>query len=164
MYNVKRILAVLMLAGCGSGGGGEEAPAPQPAPRSIGQPNVEPDILTVTNQGLQRGKTNGQEQRLIFAQPNMHYSSTTIGSGYVLYTKTHDVWAVRGDGTGDRAIVNTPESEFIVAVNGPWLIYGQDTVQPSGRLFTRYGSANNDCSYCRGEIGDYGYRLSGSRA
>ena len=127
-------LLPLIFVACGSGGGD--------TPAAVTAPAAQPDMLTATPQGLQRGKANGQEQRLIFAQPNMHQSFATISQGHVLYRKTNDVWAVRTDGTNERAIVNTPDSEFIVTVNGPWLIYGQDVAQPSGRLVTRYGSAN----------------------
>lgn len=140
-------MVMYVLTGCGSGGEGDTSSTlsaePSQRPRT-GSPPSQPDILTVTNQGLQRGKANGQEQRLVFAQTNMHQSFSTISQGHVLYRKTEDVWAVRTDGAENRAIVNTPDSEFIVAVNGPWLIYGQEVAQPSGRLVTRYGSANID--------------------
>ena len=132
------LIGLALLAGCSGGGGDSTTPSSAPAPLA------QPDMLTATDQGLQRGKANGQEQRLILAQPNMHISSPTISQGHVFYGNAGDVWAVRTDGTGNRAVVNTPDREFIATTNGPWLIYGQYIAQPSGSLLTRYGSANID--------------------
>ena len=144
MNRIAITIGLLVLAGCGSGGGGEDALAPQPAARSLNQPGTVADILVATDQGLQRGSTNGQGQRLIFAQPDLYFSAAAISHGHVFYLREGDIWAVRTDGTGNRAVVNTPETEFVATTNGPWLIYGQYIAQPSGRLLTRYGSANID--------------------
>jgi len=85
-------------------------------------------MLTATPQGLLRGKANGQGQRLIFAQPNLHREKVFSSQGDVVYSRGHvvqqeDIWTVRTDGTGDHALLNTPARERLNAVSSPWIMY-----------------------------------------
>lgn len=138
--NIIALIGFALLAGCGGGGGDSATPSSAPAPLA------QPDMLTATSQGLLRGKANGQGQRLMLAKSNLHKSIVVLSKPNVFYTTRapNDIWTVRTDGTGDRAVVNTSNAEFIRTVNGSWLIYGESIPQPSGRLVDRYGSVNID--------------------
>jgi hypothetical protein len=93
-------------------------------------------MLTATNQGLLRGKANGQGQQLIFARANLHQQfNLLVSDGNVFYTRTKpqfddDIWTVRTDGTGDHALINTNDDENIQDVRGPWLIYSKGILTP----------------------------------
>lgn len=128
------IAGLILLAGC-SGGGGSD-----PAPVSTTSAPAQPDMLTATSHGLQRGKANGQGQQLIFSHPNMHQQfPVEVSEGNVFYPRQKtefdaDIWTVRTDGTGDRALLNTTGDEHLLVANGPWVFYMKDirTPTPSG--------------------------------
>ena len=122
------LIGLVLLTGC-SGGGDSSTTSSAPPPAT---PTAQPDMLTATNQGLQRGKANGQGQQLIFSMPNMHQQfNLLVSEGNVFYTRTKtqfddDIWTVRTDGTGDRVVVNTNEDERIWDARGPRLLYSND--------------------------------------
>lgn len=148
------MIGLMLLTGC-SGGGDESTPASvqseAPTPRSLQPPPppvAQPDILTATNQGLQRGKANGQGQRLIFARTNLHqpafFGEVFLAGGLLYYPRESppvrldfpngDIWSVRTDGTGDHAIRNTGLNEVIADANESYAIYGISdySIPPTG--------------------------------
>ena len=122
------LIGLALLAGCSGGGGDSATPSSAPAPLA------QPDILTATDQGLQRGKANGEEQRLVFARPDLDFLFMALSHGHVFYAQDFDIWAVRTDGTEARQIVGTHNIGGIEATNGPWLILRTQAVQPSGSI------------------------------
>ena len=132
--NIIALIGLVLLAGCSGGGGDPATTSSAPPPAT---PTAQPDMLTATNQGLLRGKANGQGQQLIFSQPNLQQQfNLLVRGGNVVYTRTkpnddQDIWTVRTDGTGDRALVNTQHDENLRAVSGPWMLYSKhiDTAQ-----------------------------------
>ena len=134
--NIIALIGFALLAGCSGGGGDSAAPGSAPAPLA------QPDMLTATPQGILRGKANGQGQHFILAKSNIRLSFVTVSQDHVLYPYAGDIWTVRTDGTGDHAVLNTPDREFIATVNGLWLIYGKDARTSGGSFVTSYGSIN----------------------
>lgn len=140
------LIGLALLTGCS--GGGDSSPVPP----SASTPAVQPDMLTATPQGLLRGKASGEGQQLIFAHANLQRETVVVSEGHVVYSRPQpiqtqaffpqsDIWTVHTDGTGDQALINTPNDETIEAVNGPWLIYlkkdsGGNEEQRSVRLDT----------------------------
>lgn len=138
------LIGLALLVGCSGGGGGGDSSttssAPSPPPST---PTAQPDMLTATNQGLLRGKANGQGQQLVFSRPNLHEQfNLLVSDGNVVYTRTKpqfddDIWTVRTDGTGDRALLDTPDGESPVAFVGPWVVFQNGFEKRSIRLDTR---------------------------
>ena len=123
------MIGLMFLTGC-SGGGGDEPASIQseaPTPRSPQpQPAAQPDMLTVTSQGILRGKANGQGQREILREPMMNQSNVFMDQGNIVYQRTGqtvDVWTVKTDGTGDRALLNTSSAESVQGVSWPWVVF-----------------------------------------
>ena len=119
------ITGLLLLAGCSGGGGEDPAPAP-PTGAST-------EFLVATSEGLWRGLTNGKGG-VVFVHPNLQRADVLLGDGHVSYSRVQpiqppgsvdneDIWTVNTDGTGNRALVNTPMNEFLQAVKGPWVFY-----------------------------------------
>ena len=127
--NIIALIGLVLLAGCSGGGGDPSTTSSAPPPAT---PTAQPDMLTATNQGLLRGKANGQGQQLIISRTNFRVA--TVSDGHVIYVRPKsefddDIWAVKLDGTGDRALVNTQEDEGIRDVKGPWLLYSNRNQQ-----------------------------------
>ena len=131
------IIGLALLTGCSGGGGAE--PAVQ---NSKTVPLVQPDMLTATPQGLLRGKADGTGQHLILALPDLQKETVLVSEGNVYYHRVvpviapfplRDLWTVRTDGTGDRALVNNPAAdEAPAAVSGPWVVYSSVLFEPGG--------------------------------
>lgn len=132
------ITGLLLLAGCSGGGGEDPAPAP-PTGAST-------EFLVATSEGLWRGLTNGKGG-VVFVHPNLQRADVLLGDGHVSYSRVQpiqppgsvdneDIWTVNTDGTGNRALVNTPMGEFLQAVKGPWVFYYANTSWSSVRVDT----------------------------
>ncbi|MEO7861757.1 MAG: hypothetical protein ABIU05_15245 [Nitrospirales bacterium] len=132
--NIIALIGFALLAGCSGGGGDSATPSSAPAPLA------QPDMLTATPQGILRGKANGQGQHEIFHFPNLLKGNLFVDQGNIVYPRNSqtDIWTVRTDGTGDHALLNTANEEFLQAVSWPWVIYSDDT----GMSF--YKSLNTD--------------------
>lgn len=152
------IAGLVLLAGCGGGGDGSNPAAPEQGSQQ--PPPAQPDMLTATAQGLMRGKANGQGQQVIFRLSNMHQADVSLGNGHVYYHRdgppvvnanfdNRDIWSVRADGTGDHAVLNTGEDEFIRAVNGAGAVY------ESRQSTSNYGSIRNGAP-----LADFGSNLA----
>ncbi|MEO7859796.1 MAG: hypothetical protein ABIU05_05030 [Nitrospirales bacterium] len=123
------LIGLFLLAGC-SGGGGEPAattqsvqgPSNGPAPRDLpGAPATA--FLAATSEGLWRGDTSGKGG-VVFVRPKLQQEDVVFGAGHVSYSVNDaDIWTVNADGTGNRALVNSPQSEHVNAASGPWVIY-----------------------------------------
>ena len=99
-----------------------------PRAKSAPAPPAQPDMLVATPAGLVRGKASGQGQHLVFTHTNLQRETVLVSNGNVVYERgpspfSGDIWTVRADGTGDRALVNTPNGEILRVVSGPWMIY-----------------------------------------
>ena len=121
--NIIALIGLALLAACSGGDGGDSA-APSTSPPST--PPAQPEFLVATPAGLWRGQATGKGA-IVFARPNLQQSAVVESEGHVVYTRETgtqtDIWTVNADGTGDHALVNTPEDETIEAINGPWVIY-----------------------------------------
>lgn len=139
------LIGLALLAGCSGGGGGDPA-----TPASAPAPPAQPDMLTATPAGLLRGKASGQGQQLIYSRTNFHQRAfSSITDGQVVYTRSKsadddDIWAVKTDGTEDRAVVNTPDNEWIRATKGPWMLYSKLNNQPGGGFTEQVWSRSLD--------------------
>jgi hypothetical protein len=111
------LIGLALLAGCG--GGDSATPSTAPAPLA------QPDMLTATPAGLLRGKASGQGQHEIFHFQNLLKGNLFVDNGNIVYPRNSqtDIWTVRTDGTGDHALLNTANPEFLQAVSWPWVIY-----------------------------------------
>jgi len=135
--NMTALIGFVLLAGC-SGGGGDSSTTSTAAPPP--SPTAQPDMLTVIPQGILRGKANGQGQREILRAPNLLRSNVFVDEGNIVYQRngqTLDIWTVRADGTGDHALLNTANDEFLQAVSWPWVIYSDDTSYKSLNAVTQ---------------------------
>ena len=143
--NITALIGFVLLAGCSGGGGDSATTSTAPPPPT---PTAQPDMLTATSQGILRGKANGQGQREILRAPNLLQSNVSMDAGNIVYHRNQgdgggtDIWTVRADGTGDRALRNTANSEFVGAVSWPWLIYYDRAAE-----FTKTLNAETNAEY-----------------
>ncbi|TKB88568.1 MAG: hypothetical protein E8D41_16385 [Nitrospira sp.] len=122
---ITALIGFVLLAGCSGGGGDSSTPTSAPVPLA------QPDMLTATPQGILRGKANGQGQQEILQAPNLLGSNLFVDQGNIVYSRTSnagDIWTVRTDGTGDHALLNSPNLEFFYNASWPWVIFEDDGV------------------------------------
>jgi hypothetical protein len=129
-------------------------------------------MLTATSDGLWRGKATGNGN-LIFARPDLQNGTVLVNDGNVYYSRLapiipsvapfplEDIWTVRTDGTGDRALVNdSNHNEILEGVAGPWVVYKNEryeqgintTVDPQWSVRSDTGQRTSLFSasfYCR---------------
>lgn len=150
--NIIALIGLALLVGCSSGGG-DDAPPSSPSANTP-TPSSPTEFLVATPAGLWRGQANGQGG-VVLAKPNLQRETVLLSEGLVVYSRgvvpKEDIWTVRADGTGDRALLNAPERELLKAFSAPWLIYTlpdtQNTESRSLRLDTQAQFVMNDTGY-----------------
>ena len=128
--NMTALIGFVLLAGCSGGGGDSSTTSTAPPPPT---PTAQPEMLTVTPQGILRGKANGQGQREILRAPNLHQANLPVDQRHIVYSRIGragdgDIWTVLTDGTGDHALLNSPNLEFLYNASWPWVIFEDDGV------------------------------------